>query len=165
MAEPLLRALRRLRTLLTAIERWVGGASLLLLLLLALAQILARNLFDIGLPTADTLTRHLVLYVTFFGATLAVHERRHIKIDVLCACLHQRWIERLHRPIHLLGALVCGLLTQAAIEYWREEWQYATDYDRWTVLLSLILPAGFGLLTLHFLLSAALGYHEREWRR
>ena len=74
---------------------------------------------------ADTLTRHLVLYVTFFGATLAIHSHRHIKIDVLCAFLDERWLERLYRPLQFLGALVCALLLQAAWVYWLDEWEFA----------------------------------------
>ncbi len=154
-------AVRTLRDLLLRIERWIGSGCLFLLLALALAQIVARNFFSIGLPVADTLTRYLVLYVTFFGAILAIHSHRHIKIDVLCAFLDERWLERLYRPLQLIGALVCALLCQAAWVYWLDEWTYAADYARWTVTLALIMPVGFGLLSLHFVLSALLGYHEQ----
>ena len=151
-----------MRDLLIPLERWIGGLCLFALLALALVQIVARNFFDAGIPVADTLTRYLVLYVTFFGATLAVHAHRHIKIDVICACLSECWLARLHRPIHFLGAVICGLFCQAGIVYWRDEWQYAGDHERWMVILSIVIPIGFGLLAVHFLLSAILGYHERE---
>ncbi len=154
-------ALYTLRDQLLRLERYLGAASLFLLLALALIQIVARNFFSLGLPTADTLTRHLVLFVTFFGATLAIHSHRHIKIDVLCAFMNDQWMARIYRPLQFIGALVCGLLCQAATVYWLDEWAYAADYQRWTVLLSLILPVGFGLLSLHFILSGLLGYHAR----
>ena len=64
--------LRQLRDGLIWIETWLAAGSLLLLLCLAVVQILTRNLFDTGIADADSLTRYLVLYVTFFGAAVAV---------------------------------------------------------------------------------------------
>lgn len=152
-----MQRLQQVRRLLVTIETWLAGGSLLLLLLLALAQIAARNFFDTGLPAADTLTRQLVLYVTFFGAVLAVERHRHIRIDVCCTLLSPRTLSRLFRPMHAVAALVCLLLADAAIRFWRDEWAYAADYERWQALTGLVVPTGFVLLTLHFMLAALLG--------
>ena len=142
------------------LERWIGGLSLLFLLLLALAQVVSRNVFSIGLPVADTLTRYLVLYVTFFGAILALHGQRHISLDVLCVWLGQCWRDRLYRPLHFFGALVTALLCQAAWAYWWDEWTYVSDAERWMALLALVMPVGFGLLSLHFLLAGLIGRRD-----
>jgi TRAP-type C4-dicarboxylate transport system permease small subunit len=160
-----LALLETVQGLLLRIERWVGGTCLLLLLVLALVQIVARNFFSIGLPTADTLTRYLVLYVTFFGAILAIHGQRHISLDVLNVWLGQRWRDRLHRPLHFIGALVTALLCQAAWAYWQDEWTHVSEQDRWMTLLALILPVGFGLLSLHFLLAGLIGKPAAEPER
>jgi TRAP-type C4-dicarboxylate transport system permease small subunit len=48
------RALLRMETL-------VAGGSLLLLLALIFGQVLARNFFDSSIPSADILSRYLVL--------------------------------------------------------------------------------------------------------
>jgi TRAP-type C4-dicarboxylate transport system permease small subunit len=149
--------LRKARAGLTQVETWLAAGSLLLLLVLALLQIVARNLFDTGFVTADTLSRYLVLYVTFFGAALAIERDRHIRIDVACSFLSRATLNRLYRPMHGLAALVCLLLTYAAIRYWRDAWQYAPAQERWLVLVGLVIPVGFGLLTLQYLLAALLG--------
>lgn len=154
-------ALLRLLRVLTRIETALAGLSLLLLLVLTLTQIIARNLFETGLPMADSVTRHLVLYVTFFGAVLAVDSQRHIRIDVVSAWLSDAWLDRLYRPLHLLAGLVCVLLTQAAVRFWIDEWQYAAMQERWQALVNLILPLGFGLLALHFLLATLVGPQRR----
>lgn len=155
-------SLQRLRRLLVRLETGMAGLSLLLLILLSLGQIIARNLFDTGLPLADSLTRYLVLYVTFFGAALAADGDRHIKIDVVCAWLSSPWRAHLFRPLQALGALICLELTRAALRFWRDEWRYAADYERWQALLNLIIPVGFGLLCLHFLLGLLLGSRRTE---
>ncbi len=154
---PIVPPLKKTRVILMQLETWLAAGSLLLLLLLALLQILARNLFDAGFATADTLSRYLVLYVMFFGAALAVERDRHIRIDVACSFLSRATLNRLYRPMHALAALVCVFLTDAAIRYWRDAWLYAPEHERWLVLVGLVIPAGFGLLTLHYLLATWLG--------
>lgn len=142
---------------LTRLETLVAGLSLLLLVALTLAQTVARNGFGTGLPAVDALTRQLVLYVMFFGAALAADASRHIRIDVVSAWLSDAWLDRLYRPLQLVGAAVCALLTDAATRFWLDAWRYAGGHERWQVLLNLVIPAGFGLLVAHFLLGALLG--------
>ena len=149
--------LRRFKDRLVQLEVYLAAASLLLLLLLALLQIVARNGFDAGLAQADTLTRYLVLYVTFFGAALAVDRNRHIRIDVACTLLSPRTLNTLYRPLRAVAAVVCLFFTDAAIRFWHDEWRYAQDYERWQVMVGLILPVGFVLLSAHFLIAALLG--------
>ncbi len=149
------------RHVLWRVETTLAGLSLLIMLLLTLGQIIARNFFETGIPAADTLARYLVLYVAFFGAALATDNDQHIKIDVLCAFVHQRWLMRLYRPLQLTGSIVCGLFTHAAYRLWWDEWQFVADHEKWTVALMFIIPLGFGLLCLHFLLDAISG-QQRE---
>jgi TRAP-type C4-dicarboxylate transport system permease small subunit len=151
----------KLRTLLTKLEIYFAAGSLFLLLVLSLGQIVARNFFNTGIPAADTLARHLVLYVTFFGAVLAVEYRSHIKIDVVTAWLSPSTLDKLFRPIHLFCAVVCGYFAVAAARFWSDEWQYAAAGDRWTSMMDLILPVGFGLLCLHFLFGALMGPQQK----
>ena len=110
--------LKQLRDGLITLEIWLAAASLFLLLALALVQIIARNLFDAGVADADTLTRYLVLYVTFFGAAVAVNRDRHIKIDICCTFVSPATLRKLYRPMRALAAVVCALLTHAAIGFW-----------------------------------------------
>jgi TRAP-type C4-dicarboxylate transport system permease small subunit len=152
--------LRQLRDGLIRIETWLAAASLLLLLCLAVAQILARNMFDTGIATADSLTRYLVLYVTFFGAAVAVERDRHIKIDVCCVMLPTTALRILYRPMRAIAALVCGILAAAAVRFWLDAWRFAPPHERWQVLAALVIPVGFALLTLQFALAALLGQDQ-----
>ena len=152
-----MRRLEALRQWLVRLENGAAALSLLALLLLAVSQIIARNFFEIGLPVADKLTRILVLYVMFFGAVLAIERRRHIKIDILCTLMPAALTERLYRPVQAVAAFICLLFALAAIRFWRDEWAYAADYERWQTLVILIIPVGFVLLSLHFVLAVLLG--------
>ena len=143
-----------LRHTLIRLDGFMACTSLLLLLLLVMAQVVMRNLFDGGIPHADILSRYLVLYVTFFGAALAIEQHRHIRIDVLTIFLDPEQLQGLRRPLYLLSAAVCVVLTWAAIRFWYDDWQYIAEHERWSSILALITPFGFGLLTVHFLLGA-----------
>jgi TRAP-type transport system small permease protein len=138
----------------------LAALSLLTLLLLSLAQIAARNLFHTGLPVADTLSRYLVLYVAMLGAVAATEGDRHIKIDIATTLL-PHLARLLHRPFQVLSGIACALLSRASWHFWREEWQYAATDERWIAMLEIILPVGFALLAVHFLILG-LGRERRR---
>ena len=141
------------RHALIRMETFMAGASLLMLLALVFGQVLARNLFGTGIPHADILSRYMVLYVAFFGAVLAVEANKHIRIDVVAACMKPERIRLLHPPLYLISSALCGVMTWAGMRFWYDDWQYVADHERWASILALIIPFGFFLLSLHFLLG------------
>ncbi len=147
------RWITAMRRTLVRMEWFMAGASLLLLLALIFGQVLARNFFETGIPHAEILSRYMVLYVAFFGAVLAIERHKHIRIDVVAACLSPERVQRLRAPLYLISAGICSIMTWAAIRFWYDDWQYVADYERWTSVLALITPFGFFLLTFHFLLG------------
>ena len=142
-----------LRHALIRMEVFMAGGSLLLLLAIVFGQVLVRNFLESGIPHADILSRYLVLYVSFFGAALAVESHRHIRIDVVAACMKPERTRRLRPPLYLISACLCAALTWAAMRFWYDDWQYVAEHERWASILALITPFGFSLLTLHFLLG------------
>lgn len=149
--------LHRLLRLLDRLEAILAGLSLFLILGLTLAQIVARNLFDTGLPGADALIRELVLYVMFLGAALATSRHHHIRIDLVSHLHDGRLALLLFRPLQFIGGGICLILAWAALRFWLDEHQYAAPHELWLAWLNLILPIGFALIALHFLLGALLG--------
>ena len=158
LAEP--HWLTRFRHALIRMETFMAGSSLLLLLSIVFGQVLLRNFFQSGIPNADILSRYLVLYVTFFGAAVAVERDRHIKIDVCCVMLPTTALHTLYRPMRAIAALVCGVLAAAAVRFWLDAWQFSPPHERWQVLAALVIPVGFALLTLQFALAALLGQDQ-----
>ncbi len=155
--------LQSFRRLLIQCESWLAAASLLSLLLLISAQIISRNLFDMGLPAADALSRQLVLFVTFFGAILAVERQQHITIDVASAIV-PALSRKLIRPLYFIAGSICSVLSFAAIRFWLDAWTYKTNSDQWQVIVGLIIPVGFILLALHFMLTVLLGIDSTDER-
>jgi len=146
---------------LIAIEKFVAASSLLLLLIFTLTQIIARNFFDYGFSNLDAISRHLVLFITFSGAALISEQNNHIKIDVLTAFLNTRQKEILIRPLLVISSFICGIFSWHAAKFWLDELSYAPDHELWIVYMALILPIGFIILSMHFLLLAITDFeHE-----
>lgn len=144
----------RFRDGLSRLETAIAGSALLLLLALISGQILVRNFLHSSIPAADILSRYLVLYIAFFGAALAVRSHRHIRLDIVAAFLSHSRILQIRSPLYLISAAVCAVFAQAAGRFWYDDWQYVADHERWSSILALITPFGFGLLALNFLLAA-----------
>ncbi len=85
-------------------------ALLLFMILMAAAQIFARNVFDAGFPWGDTLVRILVLWVGLFGAMAASATGDHIKIDLISKHLSSRWNLAAKAATDLFTAVVCAVV-------------------------------------------------------
>lgn len=151
----------KLESFLTRTESIIAIAGLALMLGLSLTEILLRNFFHMAIPGADVLNRHLVLWVSFIGAVLAVRER-HIKIEAIGVWLPEIWHRRLERPIFLFSAIVCGTIGWTAVRFWHQEWLHVPPDQKWIAWLIIIIPISFSLLTLHFSLRFLIGPRQRE---
>lgn len=150
--------LLRLKRALVLLETVVASSSLLLLLLLVLIQIIARDVFETGFPLLEVISRHLVLFVIFFGAGLVTERGQHIRIDVLASLLSPQQRKILVRPLMGLSALLCAALAWYGGLFWLGEWQYAPNNERWAAVMAAVIPVGFAVLALHFLLVSLLGF-------
>lgn len=146
--------MHRLDRLLAGLERAVIVVLLCGLLLLGLLQIILRNMFAGGLFWADEVLRHLVLWLGFLGASLATHEQRHLRMDVLT-----RWMPEAGQPwltllLNLVAASGCAILAQAAWTFVRFEREsgavLSVGLAVWIV--QSIVPFGFTLMALRFAL-------------
>jgi TRAP-type C4-dicarboxylate transport system permease small subunit len=141
---------RGLTTLVTVLL--VGSFSLMLGL--AVAQVLLREIIHATISWGDLAARHLVIWVGFFGAFLAGRGERHFHIGFLARFLGPRWRSWLNVVADLFAALVCAFLVAAG-------WTFVTvGLDPGAILFlgirqtgaAMIVPVGFGLMTLQFII-------------
>lgn len=133
-------------------------AALGSMLSMALLQILLRNFFDVGLLWIDPFLRILVLWVAMLGAMVATRERNHISIDVL-ARYAPPGVERTFSVITSLAAAgICGAVAWTSIEFIRYEYEDGTiafaSVPTW--VCQAIMPVGFTIMGLRFLINAGL---------
>lgn len=147
-------------TWLHRIEEWALAILVLVLVVLAGAQIVLRNFFETGFAWADPFLRVLVVWAAMLGALAAAREDKHIAIDVL-----QRFLKPAAQRIARIAALGFAALICAAMA-WYSSGLVGIDYADATSgvvktiagapvwLLECILPFGFGMMALRFALRA-----------
>ncbi len=145
-----------------AIDRGLAKAETVLLVIflgimvvLAFAQVVLRNLFGTGLVWGDTIVRHMVLWAGFIGGALASYEGRHISIDALTKYLSPRVKHAAAAVTHLFAAVVCYYLATASWTFITAEMEAGGEFvlalPGWTAMA--IIPAGYVMIMLHFFLK------------
>jgi len=158
-----------------AIARLEAAALIVILstmMLVAFAQVVLRNFFSTALSWGDGLTRALVLWAGFIGASLAVNQGRYINIDVISRLLPPKQRRFVRYLIYIFAITVCFLLGLAAVNFVETEKVAGTEYSigiqSW--LVELVIPIVFFFLSLRFLLKFTLllsggELEKQEWER
>jgi TRAP-type C4-dicarboxylate transport system permease small subunit len=148
--------LRALNRALARVETVFLVTFLTVMIILAFAQVVMRNLFGTGFLWGDPLVRQMVLWAGFIGAALATSEDRHISVDAITKFLSPR-IRRISKVVtSLAAAVVTYFLGSAALTFLADEKKSNNEIlqgiPSWIGLI--IIPAGYALIALHFLLIA-----------
>jgi TRAP-type C4-dicarboxylate transport system permease small subunit len=153
-------ALARLIRIVTWLENGLLIALLALMVSLAGAQIVFRNLLDMSILGVDQWLRLLVLWVALLGAVAASREGKHIRVDVL-----SRWFPgRIRAGVQALTDLftigVCLLLAWQAWRFIQAETGIKAFGTLPGWVAELILPVAFALIALRY--SLLLTHHVRQ---
>lgn len=155
-------ALARLLRLVTWIENGFLILLLALMVSLAGAQIVFRNLLDTSILGVDQLLRLLVLWVAMLGAVAASREAKHIGVDVISRWLPPRMRAGVGVLTDLFTITVCVLLAWHALRFVESERQsHEMAFGALPVWMAqIILPVAFSLIALRYVLL--LIHHVRQ---
>ena len=147
------RRLQRLLKLAYRIEDSLLVFILAVMILLAISQIVLRNVFDTGISWSDPLVRVSVMWVALLGAMIGAREDNHIHIDIL-----SRFLPPLIKSISgsvtaFFTATICGLLAYHGTHLVQMDWEAKAlafgQLPSW--LIEAIMPLGFGVMALRYL--------------
>lgn len=139
-----------------AIETFLLVGMLTAMMLLAVNQIVMREVFNItGFVWAEELIRLMVLWLALVGSIAACRENRHIRIDALSHILPQKAVAIVRMGVDLFAALVCGII---AVQSWRYlqidiEYEVTVMVDTPAWIAHSIMPVAFALISYRFLVS------------
>jgi len=153
-------ALVRLIRIITWLENGLLIALLALMVTLAGAQILFRNLLDISILGVDQLLRLLVLWIALLGAVAASREGKHIRVDVLSRWLPGRVRAGAQALTDVFTISVCVALAWQAVRFMRAETGSMAFGTLPSWVAQLILPTAFALIALRY--SLLLAHHVRQ---
>jgi TRAP-type C4-dicarboxylate transport system permease small subunit len=147
-----------LRRALEALELAILLVLLAALLGLSFLQVVLRQ-WEAGWVWADVLIRHLVLGIAMLGAALAAARSRHIRIDALGRLIRGRSALVAGVLLDGLSAWICLRLALAARDFVLQTREFGDmaeplAWPAWP--LQAVIPVGFALMALHFLLHVPL---------
>lgn len=129
---------------------------LLVMILLAVAQILLRNLGDQSLVWADPFLRVSVLWIGLLGASIAARDNSHIAIDIATRYLGGVAARVAGVLLSLFATAVCAIVGWHAFLFVRDEYAGgAMAFARvpaW--VCEAIMPAAFALIAVRYLIIA-----------
>ena len=136
------------------LEDWFLILMLAIMVVLAIAQIFYRNIFDEGIVWIDPLLRVLVLWVAIAGAVVATRTDNHIRIDFFMRYIPEKFHKHLLRLVYAFCVFICGLIAWHAVRFVQMDYEYETiafaNVPAW--LTELVIPIGFFMMALRYLL-------------
>lgn len=158
--------MRRLLVALHRLEDLLIVAVVLMMVLLAVAQIGLRNFAGISLIWGQPLLQNAVLWIGLLGAMIASRRDEHIRIDVATTLLPERFHPWLTGVVDLFTAGICLLMAWYGVGFVIEERQYASagfaGIPMW--MLEAVIPFGFSVMGLRYLVLFGLGLTGRRPR-
>ncbi len=124
------------------------------MVILAVTQIIYRNVFDAGITWIDPLLRVLVLWVVLLGAVIATRNDNHIRIDFFTRYLSRLAAPCLQRVVYAFCAFVCGLIAWHASRFVMMDYEFGSvafsSVPTWVT--QLIIPLAFYLMAIRYLM-------------
>ena len=130
---------------------------LVAMMVLAVGQIVLREVFSTGFVWADELIKLMVLWLAMVGSIAAARDNRHIRIDALSHILPETAIKLTRVLVDVFAAAVCGVIAWHTYRYLQLEIEFEDsvliDTPAW--IAHLIVPLAFALIAYRFLVSIA----------
>ncbi len=157
MSASIATVLGRLEKVGRAIETTMLVGMLTAMMVLAVSQIVMREVFNIsGLVWAAEFIRLMVLWLALIGSIAACRENRHIRIDALSHVLPDKGIRIVRIVVDLFAAVVSGIIAVQAWRYLQIDIEYEVtvlvDTPAW--IAHIIMPVAFALISYRVLVSS-----------
>ena len=140
--------------IMSRVEDGLVAFLLMGMILLAVGQIVLRNLLGIGLSWGDPLLRVLVLWVGLLGAVAASRDNKHINIEFLLRFLSGKARQFVQLIVGLVTSGICAMVAYQAVRFVYSDYSAGVKsfgtFPVW--LVELILPIAFALLSFRYLL-------------
>ena len=148
--------LAKLQRVLAWIESGLLVSLLLVMIVTAVYQVVARNVFGGGLVWGDPMVRVAMLWITLVGATVAVGSRSHIRIDLVARFAGDGVRNVIDRITALFAGALCAVLGWTSLTF--IEWERADQTLAFGIvpawICAGIIPVAAGVMALRFFVQS-----------
>ena len=152
-----------IQKILYRVEDTILISLLTLMISMAVAQIVLRNLFGSGIVWGDVLVRILVLWIGLVGAMAASRKGNHICIDVITRYLPERVSHVTDGVVNLFTSVICAIVTWHSFQFVRMEFEYGgnafAQVPTW--ICESIIPFAFAVIALRYFILSLTSF--RQW--
>lgn len=160
--------LRKLDSVFSRAEEVLIGTLLLTASVILFANVVARYVFNLGLPWAEELVRYQIVWMVFLGASVAAREGIHIGVDILAKFSPPLIARGLVLLVHAISVVFCAAVVFYGAELIAQTRMFgqispAMQVPMW--LVQLAIPVGAGLMGIRFaqqFVRTLLGRREPE---
>jgi C4-dicarboxylate transporter, DctQ subunit len=154
--------IKKIHTLLQHLETGLLTTLLLSTILIAVGQIILRNLFDYGLFWAESYIRISVLWVVLLGAMIASRNNEHIAIDFFVLKMRTTTRILVKRFTDFFSASLCFLMAYHSAIFIHSEYQEANlafgSVPTW--LCESIIPVTFIIIAVRYAIAAIFNIQQ-----
>ena len=156
MPQSLIAKLARLDRFGQLLENFALVTLLSSMMLLAVGQIILREVFNTGLAWAPELLKLMVLWLAMIAALAATRDDRHIRIDAISHLLPESAIRVSRVVVDTFAAVVCAVIAWQSYRYLQIEIEYQDEVliDTPAWIAHVIIPVAFTLTAYRFVVSA-----------
>lgn len=142
---------------------FLGMLSGLLVLLITLGigfDVTLRSISGQGLPWLIDLAEYALLFMTFLGAPWVLRRGGHVAVEIAVMYLPERVRDGLRRVVCFLGAIICAVMTWAAVLATYEAYERkalifkALVFPEWWILV--VIPFSLALCVIEFFRQAVV---------
>jgi TRAP-type C4-dicarboxylate transport system permease small subunit len=148
------RIIVRLIRTVNRVEDWLLISMLAAMVILAVTQIVYRNIAGGGVVWIDPLLRMLVLWVALSGAVIASRNDNHIRIDFFAKYVSGKYYFYIKRIVHAYCVIICALIAWYSTSFVQMDYEYGTEafagIPAW--ITELIIPVAFALMAFRYFL-------------
>ena len=148
------RRIVRLIRVINRLEDWLLVSMLAVMVVLAVTQIIYRNVAGGGVAWIDPLLRLLVLWVALSGAVIASRTDNHIRIDFFARYISGKYYIYIKRIVHAYCVIICAVIAWYSVSFVRMDYEYGTEafagIPAW--ITELIIPIAFGMMAFRYFL-------------
>ncbi|MDY6790993.1 MAG: TRAP transporter small permease [Thermodesulfobacteriota bacterium] len=152
----------KVQVFLYRVENGILVVLLLSMLLMAVLQILMRNLFESGIVWGDILVRVLVLWVGLVGAMVASRHGNHININILSRYLPERAGSIVKSACEFFTAAVCSVAAFYTLRFVKIEFAEGgmafAQMPIW--VCEAIIPVAFIVISLRYLILSIITFSK-----
>ncbi len=140
------------------LETGVLVSLLLSMIVMAVVQIVMRNIFSSGIIWADSFVRITVLWLALIGAMVATRSGKHIYIDVIFRFLSEKSQSIVRRFTDAFASMICAAMGYYSYEFVKMEFEDGgmafASVPNW--LCESIIPVAFIIIAIRYFVSAIL---------